>query len=335
MNQEEWLKEFERLNGRPATKEEFESVWGAEPATPAQPVMPQMPQQAPNQGGATPNGQASDGIPPLTGQGSAVAPVQKKSHKGLWISLVSLLLVALVGAGLWFFVFNKTNTSNQAASGNQAGTAVSIEGTWKSDGLGETLKQAVIEKVGSTKIDFGTGKLDLSSLFDGISIELVVSGDTAKFKYRMDFSKYFDDIYDMLEQNMSDSSASYLPSKENFKKLIIQQLQSTIKEDSAMSLVNFTIDDNGVMEFEMEADIDQKSQTITLDVSKLNIGESLLNGSNSTSSSSSSSTSSDSSTSEKVGLYKYSISGNELTLTLEDSSLVDSKTPTSLKFVKE
>ena len=41
MTHDEWLREFERLNGRPATLEEFQSVWGN--------VMPQAPSVAPQE----------------------------------------------------------------------------------------------------------------------------------------------------------------------------------------------------------------------------------------------------------------------------------------------
>ncbi|KXT78000.1 hypothetical protein [Streptococcus sp. DD13] len=109
MNQEEWLKEFERLNGRPATQAEFESVWGPQaPVAPAQ-VSPQVSPA----NGAQPYPQTVGQAPFSNIPQSA----PKKSHKGLIAGVIALLVLVVGVVG--FFIWNQQRND--------------IHGTWKAD----------------------------------------------------------------------------------------------------------------------------------------------------------------------------------------------------------
>ena len=65
MNQEEWLAEFERVHGRPATQEEIQEAFGmfGSPETQATPDTPVNPIQSPFEGAAPVSNQGQFGGP--------------------------------------------------------------------------------------------------------------------------------------------------------------------------------------------------------------------------------------------------------------------------------
>lgn len=168
MKQEEWLAEFERIHGRPASQEEYQQAWGLfrNPETSQGMVdgnpSPQIhaptdvsdsrmgqavsqPQGGLNQEQAVfpasngpqvqvtsfQNGQVN-GTMAYPGMGS-IAP--KKSKKGLIIGICSLLAVASLAVGAFFLFFKNPN---------------SIQGTWQA--TSETKKE-LLSYVGKGFLD--------------------------------------------------------------------------------------------------------------------------------------------------------------------------------------
>ena len=172
MKQEEWLAEFERIHGRPASQEEYQQAWGLfrNPETSqgtvdgnpspqvhaptdvsdsrmgqAVPPVASQPQGGLNQEQAVfpaSNGQQVqvtsfpngqvNGAMAYPGMGS-IAP--KKSKKGLIIGICSLLAVASLAVGAFFLFFKNPN---------------SIQGTWQA--TSETKKE-LLSYVGKGFLD--------------------------------------------------------------------------------------------------------------------------------------------------------------------------------------
>ncbi|KXT77999.1 hypothetical protein [Streptococcus sp. DD13] len=151
MNQEEWLKEFERLNGRPATEEEIASVWGAGDGASGLPIEDEeRPLVFATEVSVEESPETVEGI-----------QVSKPSHKLSVLEKCLGALAAVLVVAFAVFVFIR----NQQARG--------INGTWVS-----AWTQQEIENTG----------LDSSALED-VQFRLVVKDGKASMVTRLNFDE--------------------------------------------------------------------------------------------------------------------------------------------------